>query len=724
MLQDVNLSRRGFLQHTASAAGCLIIAAYVNFPKSGFAATPNDPPMPNAFIKISPDNKVTVILKHLDKGQGVATGLTSIVADELDADWAQMATEFAPANAQLYNNLAFGPIQGTGGSSSIANSWTQLRMAGAAARQMLVSAAADTWAVPADTITINKGVLSRAGGSAKLTFGDLAAKAATQTVPEKVSLKDPKNWIYIGKPVPRLDSVIKTTGAARFALDIKRPGMLTAVVARPPLFGGKVKSFDPSGTMKVKGVVEIFEVPSGIAVIAKDTYAALEGRKALKIDWDDTGAEKRSSDEIFADYRTLAAQQGLKVAQRGDADQALKGAAKVIEAEFQFPYLAHAPMEPVNATIELTSDGGAEIWAGSQFQTIEQMTAAKILGTTPEKINIHTVWAGGSFGRRATPTADYIAEAAYIAKASKTKAPIHLVWTREDDITGGYYRPLTLHRVKLGFDSKGELEGWQHQIVNQSFIDGTAMGGMMRKDGVDPLAVEGIADSGYAINHFSLSWHQAKSPVTTLWWRSVGHSHTAQVMETMIDTAATEAGRDPLAFRLERLKESPRLANVFKFAAEKGNYGEKLPPGRGRGIAGHESFKTFVAMVAEVSVEAGEVKVERVVAAVDCGIPVNPDVIKAQVEGAIGFAMSAALKGQITLDNGRVEQSNFDGYAPLRISDMPEVEVYIVASTAEPSGIGEPGVPPVAPAISNAVFAATGKRLYSLPFDFTALKGA
>jgi isoquinoline 1-oxidoreductase beta subunit len=567
-------------------------------------------------------------------------------------------------------------------------------------------------------------VLSHAGNGRHLSFGDLAAKAAAQPVPTKVKLKDPKDWIYIGKSVPRIDSIAKTTGAAIFALDIKRPGMLTAVLMRPPLFGGKVKSFDASKASAVKGVVEIVETPHGVAVLASDTWSAMQGRKALDVEWDDTKAEKRSSDEIFTEYRKALTQEGVKAVRRGDADKALKGAAKIIEAEFLFPYLAHAPMEPLNATIELKPDGGAEIWAGSQFQTIEQATAAAILGTTPYKVKINTVWAGGSFGRRATPSADYIAEAVGIAKASSKKVPIHLVWTREDDLTGGYYRPQTLHHVRLGLDAKGELSGWQHKIVNQSFISGTPLAAMMIKDGIDATAVEGVSDSPYGIKNFSLDWHEAKSPVTTLWWRSVGHSHTAQVMDSMLDTAAVAAGKDPLAFRLALLKESPRLANVLKLAAAKAGYGEKLGAGRGRGIAAHESFKTYVAMVADVSVNKGEVKIERIVAAVDCGIPVNPDVIKAQIEGGVGFALSAALRGKITLDHGKVEQTNFDGYEPLRISEMPKVEVHIVPSTAAPSGIGEPGVPPLAPAISNAIYAATGKRLYSLPWDFTLLKDA
>ena len=516
--------------------------------------------------------------------------------------------------------------------------------------------------------------------------------------------------------MPRVNSVAKTTGKAIFALDVKRPGMLTAVLTRPPRFGGTVKSFDATAAKAQKGVVEVVQVPQGVAVLATDTWSAIKGRQGLRIEWDDTAAEKRSSEEIFAEYRKLATQPGKQAARRGDAYAALKGAAKVVEAEFLFPYLAHAPLEPLNTTIELKPDGAAEIWAGSQFQTIEQATAAAILAIKPTDVAINTLWAGGSFGRRASPNADYIAEIAEIAKASTKKAPIHLVWTREDDIGGGHYR-------WAGLDAKGDLIGWDHHIVNQSIMIGTPLEAAMVKDGVDDSSVEGASDMPYAIPNLAVDWHQAISPVTVLWWRSVGHTHTAHAVEVMIDEAAHAVGRDPLLFRLGLLKDHPRHAGVLKLAAEKVGYGEKLPAGRGRGIAVHESFHSFVAMVADVTVPPdGSVKVDRIVAAVDCGVPVNPDVIRAQIEGGAGFGLGAALRDGITLKDGLVEQSNFDGYEPLRISDMPKVEVHIVSSMEAPTGIGEPGVPPVAPAVTNAIFAATGKRLHSLPWDFSALR--
>lgn len=719
-------SRRQFLKGSAVTAGALIIGTYVDFGvRKSLAATPQDGPMPNAFIRIAPDNTVTVLSKHLDMGQGNTTGLTTVVADELDADWAQMRTAFAPANAALYNNLFFGPVQGTGGSTAIANSWEQLRKAGAAARAMLVSAAADTWKVPVSEISVSKGVVVHKATRKQATFGELAAKAATMSVPSQVKLKDAKDWIYIGKYVPRIDSVAKTTGKADYSIDIRRPGMLTAVVAHSPRFGGLVKSFDASVAKAVNGVVDVVQIPQGVAVVARDTWSAMRGREALKVEWDDSKAEMRSSAAILADYRKLAATPGAPAARRGDATGALNNAAKVIEAEFAFPYLAHAPMEPLNGVIEVKSDGTAEVWAGAQLQTVEQATVAGVLGIKPEQVKLNTVWAGGSFGRRATPNADYFAEMAAVAKATGGKAPIHLLWTREDDIKGGRYRPMVLHTIRAGLDASGNIVGWEQKIVGQSFIIGSPFEAMIVKDGIDATAVEGAADMPYRIPNFAVDWHHVTSPVTTLWWRSVGHTHTAQAVEVMIDALAQAAGKDPLAFRLAMLGEHPRHAAVLRLAAEKGGFGEKLPAGRGRGIAVHESFRSFVAMTADVTAaKDGSIKVDRVVAAVDCGVPVNPDVIRAQVESGVGYGLGAALRNQITLTDGVVDQANFDGYEPLRMSDMPKIEVHIVPSNEAPTGIGEPGVPPVAPAVSNAIFSATGKRLYSLPWDFRALKSA
>lgn len=714
-------SRRSFLKAAGATTGALLVATHIG-PNKAFAAALNDPPAPNAFVKVAADNTVTVMIKHLDMGQGVTTGLATIVAEEIDADWSQMRSAFAPSDPQLYNNLFFGPIQGTGGSTSTANSWMQLRQAGAAARAMLVAAAAAEWKVPAAEITVAKGVVAhKSGKSAR--FGELAAKAATMPVPASVTLKDPKDFTLVGTRLPRLDSADKTDGRAIYALDIRRPGMKTAVVMHPPRFGGTVKSVDDAAARKVPGVVDVVTIPQGVAVIADNTWSAMKGREALIVTWDDSKAETRSTDKMLADYKAAAAKPGIVAARRGEVEAALKQATKVVEAEFAFPYLAHAPMEPLNCVVEMTPAGTCEIHAGSQFQTVEHATAAAILGLKMDQVKINTLWAGGSFGRRATPNADYIAEAVTILKASGAKYPVHLVQTREDDIKGGRYRPMFYHKVQAGIGPDGNPLVWTHRLVGQSFVMGTAMEAMVVKNGLDHLAVEGVADMPYPVPNVLVDWHDAPSPVTTLWWRSVGHSHTAQAVEVMIDELAHAAGKDPVAYRLGLLKDHPRHRAVLELAVAKAG-SDKLPAGRGRGVAVHESFSSFVAMVADVTVNKDGVKVDRVVAAVDCGIAVNPDVVRAQVEGGIGYGLGHALRNQVTFTDGLVDQANFDSYEPLRMSDMPVIEVHIVPSMAAPTGIGEPGVPPIAPAVANAIFAATGKRLRSLPYDLKLLGSA
>lgn len=714
-------SRRAFLRGAAAASGVFILGTYIGFPTRAAAATPADPPMPNAFIRVAPDNTVTIIVKHLDKGQGITTGLATIAAEEMDADWSQVRTEFAPSNPVLYNNLFFGAVQGTGGSTSIAESWMQMRQAAAAARAMLVAAAAQSWNVPASEITVRRGKLIHAGRSA--SFGALAAKAAHQKVPAQVTLKNPADFTLIGTRLPRLDSIAKTTGRTMYSLDIKRPGMRTAVLLRPAKFGAVLRHVDDTGARAVQGVVDVVTIPQGVAVIGTNSWAAMQGRSALKAEWDDSGAETRSTDKMLADYKAAAGAAGVAALKQGDTAGAMAKAARVIEADYVFPYLAHAPMEPLNCIIEQKPDGSVEVWAGAQLQTVEHMTVAGVLGKKPDQVKLNTIWAGGSFGRRATPNADYFGEAAQILKATGGKYPVHLLWTREDDIKGGRYRPMFYHRMKVGLDAAGKPLAWQHDLVGQSFIAGTPFAATLLKDGVDATAVEGAADLPYTVPNIEVVWHQTESPVTTLWWRSVGHTHTAHAVEVMMDDLAHAAGQDPVEYRLALLGDHARHAGVLKLAAEKSGWGTKLPAGRGRGIAVHESFNSYVAMVAEVTVgKDGGVKVDRIVAAVDCGIAVNPDIIRAQVEGGAGFGLGAALRNKITFTNGLVDQANFDTYEPLRMSDMPAVDVYIVPSTENPTGIGEPGVPPVAPAVSNAIFAATGTRLRSLPFDFSELK--
>ena len=717
-------TRRSFL---AGAAGTLIVAALVG-PGEAEAAEAcqfsNVAANPNAFVRIGADNTVTVLVKHLDMGQGCATGLTTIVAEELDADWSQMRAAFAPADHRLYNNFAFGPMQGIGGSTSIANSWTQLRKAGAAARQMLVAAAASEWNVAAGEIKVERGILRH--GTRQASFGELAGRAAAMAVPSDPPLKDPGNWVFIGKDkaVGRVDSLGKTSGQTVFSLDVRRPGMLTAVVAHAPKFGARVKAFDASAARQVKGVVDVVEVPTGVAVVARDTWSAIKGRQALKVIWDHAGAETRSSDAIMAEFKRQASQPGLSAGRRGNAEGAIRGAVRVLEAEFSFPYLAHAPMEPMNGTIERRADGVIEAWAGFQMQTLEQAAIATICGVSTAQVHLNTLYAGGSFGRRATAACDYVSEMSHILKATGYRAPIHLVWTREDDMTGGYYRPMVYHRIRAGLDSQGRIAGWDHRIVGKSILIGTPLEAMVMANGVDATTVEGAHNTRYAIDSLQVTVSNGREGVPVLWWRSVGHTHTAQAVEVMIDELAEAAGKDPLAYRLSYLDKAPRDAAVLKLAAEKAGWGQPLPAGRGRGIAVHESFNTHVAMVAEVTVTGTQVKVDRIVAAVDCGIAVNPDVVRAQIEGAIGFALSSVLRNRITLKDGEVQERNFDSFEPTRMSEMPVVEVHIVPSMLCPTGIGEPGVPLVGPAISNAVSAATGKRMRSLPLDLAGVGGA
>jgi isoquinoline 1-oxidoreductase beta subunit len=710
-------NRRGFLKTTGAAAiGLTIGFHWAGGPRRALADTTSTF-APNAFLRVAPDNSVTVIAKHLEMGQGAYTGLATIVAEELDADWAQVRVESAPADAKLYNNLAFGTIQGTGGSSAIANSWKQLRQAGATGRAMLVSAAAAEWNVPAAELTVDRGVVHHASSKRQASFGELAAKAAAQPVPEKVALKDPKDFKLIGHKLPRVDVPAKSNGTAQFTLDVTFPGMLVAVLQRPPVFGGTVKSFDATAAKAVPGVVDVVQVPRGVAVVGKSFWAAKQGRDALKVEWDDAKAEKRSSAAIMAEYRKLTEQPGKPARKEGDVAGALKTAAKTVTASYEFPYLAHAPMEPLDAVVKLDANG-CEIWAGDQFQTFDQANAAATAGLKPEQVKIHTLYAGGSFGRRANVWSDYVVEAVSIAKAlGANGTPVKLQWTREDDIRGGLYRPAYVHKLEAGLDANGRLTGWQHRIVGQSIMEGTPFAKMMVKNGVDGTSVEGAANLPYAIPNLAVELTTTQSPVPVLWWRVVGSSHTAYAVEAFIDEVAHAAGKDPYHFRRDLLAHHPRHRTVLALAAEKAGWGNPLPKGKGRGIAVAEAFNTYVAQVAEVSVGSdGKLTVDRVVCAVDCGIPVNPDVIAAQMEGGIGFGLGAALYGAITLKDGQVEQSNFDSYQVLRMDAMPKVEVHIVTSAEAPTGVGEPGVAPIGPAVANAVFAATGKRLRVLPF--------
>ncbi len=719
-------SRRQFLKTGALAGAGLVIGLHLPLraaKSAATAATAGGDFAPNAFVRIAADDSVTILAKHIEFGQGSHTGLATILAEELDADWEQVRAESAPANAELYNNLHWGPSQGTGGSSSIANSYEQLRQAGAMARALLVEAAAKTWGVPAAEITVEKGQVRHAASGKSSGFGALVETAAGLPTPAEVKLKDPKDFTLIGSRLQRLDSRDKTRGKAMFTIDMTLPGMLTAVVARPPLFGAKVKSVNAEAAKAVKGVTDVVEIPRGVAVVAEGFWAANKGREALEIEWDESQAETRGSDEIMAQYKELAKKPGQVARQDGDPAAGLAGAAKVLEATYEYPFLAHAPMEPLDCVVELKPDS-CEVWTGSQLQTKDFATAVKISGLKPEQVQVHTLLAGGSFGRRATPDSDMVAEAVSIAKAIGGKAPVKVIWTREDDIQGGRYRPMYYHTIRAGLDAENKLVGWEHRIVGQSIAKGTPFEEFLVKNGIDQTSVEGANNLPYAIPNVLIDLHTTDVEVPVLWWRAVGSTHTAYTVEAFLDEVAEAAGKDPVAFRLEMLKDHPRHAAVLKLAAEKAGWGKTLPEGKGIGIAVHESFNSFVAEAAEVTVDGdGGIKVDKVVCAVDCGRPINPDVIKAQMEGGIGYGLGAILHDEITLEGGRVAQSNFHDYVPLRIEEMPEVEVHIVDSSDPPTGVGEPGTPPVGPAVANAVYNATGRRIRSLPFARHDLTG-
>ena len=704
---DMTLSRRAALQGFAG----LVIGLYLDggaraqsgaaqaFRPSGGAATF----APNAYLRVAADDTVTVLVKHIEFGQGPFTGLATLVAEEMDADWSKMRAEHAPSNPEFYKNTVFG-VQGTGGSTAIANSYEQMRKAGAAARAMLVQAASDAWKVPASEITIERSVLKHARSGRSGRFGEFAEAASKLPVPENPALKDPSQFRLIGREgaVKKLDTADKTNGKAQFTIDIREPDMLTVVVAHSPRFGGKVGSFDAAEALAVPGVVDVKQISSGVAVYARGTWPAIKGRDKLKITWDDSGSEKRGTEQIVEEYRALARKPGAVAGSHGDAEAALSKAGKVIEAEYVFPYLAHAPMEPLDGFLRWDGERALARF-GSQFQTIEQMTIAKVLGIPNENVELQTMLAGGSFGRRAQASMHLSAELAEVAKAIGPNRPVKLQWTREDDIRGGNYRAMFLHRLR-GAVHGGKIVAWTNIIVGQSIAKGTAMEGMLMKDGIDSTSVEGSKEIPYDIADFRCELHTAESPVSVLWWRSVGHTHTGYAVECFIDELLQAAGKDPVKGRLELMTKQPRAAGVLRAVAEKAKWSGPGPvKGRARGVAVVESFGSFVAQIAEVSPGPDGPRVHKVWCAVDCGVAVNPDVIRAQMEGGIGFGLGHMLYAEIGLAEGRAVQGNFDSYRSLRINEMPEVDVTIVRSAEKPTGVGEPGVPPIGPAVANAM---------------------
>jgi isoquinoline 1-oxidoreductase beta subunit len=707
------VSRRDFLRTSLLSGAGLVIAFYVPV-KTRAAAAPahaKPPPPPNAFVRVAPDGSVTVLLAHSEMGQGIWTTLAMLIAEELECDWGQVRVEHAPA-APVYAHTATG-VQMTGGSTTTWSEFDRYRTVGAMARDMLIRAAAQRWKVAPGRLRVERGhVLD---GPRKVSYGELAAAAEALPAPKAVKLKAAKDWKIIGKPTRRLDSPEKITGKARFGLDVTFPGLRTAVVARAPVFGAKVRSFDASEAERRPGVERIVQVPSGVAVVAKDFWSARLGRDALRVDWDPGPGAAIDTEQLTARYLELARTPGKVAEAHGDCDAALAKASRRLEAEYVVPYLAHATMEPMNCTVKIEG-GRCEIWTGTQSQTNDQAAAAGIAGVPVDHVSVHTMFLGGAFGRRATPQSDFVSEAVHVARAAGV--PVKVVWTREDDTRGGYYRPLFVHRVEAGLGRDGLPVAWKHALVGQSILAGTPFEAMMVKDGVDPTSVEGVVGSPYlaAVRARQVSLHSPRNEVPVLWWRSVGNTHTAFAMESMIDELAHAAGQDPLRFRAAMLKQSPRHLHALEVAAEKAGWGSPPPEGRARGLAVHESFGSIIAEVAEVSIAEGKrVRVHKVTCAVDCGLAVNPLGVEAQVQGAVAFGLGPVLHSEITLKEGRVQQGNFHEYEVLRLDEMPQVSVHIIQSKAKMGGIGEPATAPVAPAVANAVFALTRQRLRSLP---------
>ncbi len=716
------LSRRGFVVLAGAAAGGLTLgivpAADARTPKRSKVASEPGTAFTQPFLRIATDGSVTVFAKHLDMGQGIWTGLASIVAEELDAAWSQMRVEGAPADRTLYKNLIFG-IQTTGGSTSTANSWQQLRRAGATARAMLVQAAAAQWSVPAGEVQVASGVISHRSGR-RAGFGEMAARAAALPVPTEVTLKEASAFTLLGRKLPRLDAVAKSHGLPMYAIDIERPGLRVAVVQRAPRFGAVLLELDDSAARAVPGVVDVVRVPSGVAVLGEHTWAALEGRRALRIEWDEAAAEKRSSADLSREFKRLSTEGDAVVClARGDAGAALAATAQVVEAEFEMPYLAHAPMEPLCAVGEWR-DGRCEVWAGIQNQTADQAAVAKILGLTLEQVRLNTLYAGGSFGRRATFSSDWIAELAQVLLATGGAYPVKLMWTREDDIRGGFYRPMNLHSLRAGLAADGRLLALEHGIVAQSFLFGAPKPGVAQRP--DPTVFEGHLASRYDVPDATLRWVNAGVGVPVQMYRALSHNHTTFAKEVLMDELARRSGSDPLEYRLAHLTSHPRQAAVLRLAAAKAGWGQALVSGRALGLAVQEANNgTFIAQVAQVRLADGALQVERVVCAVDCGLVLNPDIVRSQIEGGIAFGLGVALHGRITLQDGRVEQSNFHDYPQLRLPEMPRaVEVHFVDSAGAPTGVGEPGSVLIAAAVANALARLTGRAVRSLPLtDFT-----
>jgi isoquinoline 1-oxidoreductase subunit beta len=708
-------TRRGFLR----GSGAVLTIGFTlpaGAQRLGTAAAPRVPGALNAYLRIAPDNAITVVCGSAEMGQGVLTAIPMLLAEELDADWNRVGVMQAPVDA-AYANPMFG-MQATGGSTTVRAHWEPLRKAGAAAREMLVAAAAAQWKLDAATLRTENSYVIAPKGS-KLSYGALTALAAKLPVPEQPKLKDPKDFKLLGKPLKRLDTPAKVNGTGRFGIDAQVPGMLIAVMARAPLPGAKVLGFNEAAARAVAGVRDVRAIPSGVAVLADGYWSAKRGRDALQVQWD-LGEHAKLSSSGIDDLLASAANQADALARdEGNVRDAAANSSVALEAVYSAPYLAHACMEPMNCTAHVRGDE-VEIWAGTQSQGPAQGILGQVAQVTPAKVKVNTLLLGGGFGRRFAP--DFTIDATLLSKLSGK--PVKLIYTREDDMMAGYYRPASVARFEGALDARGVPTLLKVGVGTPSIM---AASGFMKipDSGVDQFAMEGIADHPYAIEHQRIAYGRVEPGPQVWFWRSVGHSQNVFFMEGFIDELAAAAKKDPFEFRRALLARQPRYKAVLELAAERANWGKPLPSGMARGIAVAQSFGSYVAEVAEVSVAAdGTPKVHRVVAAVDCGMIVNPEIIRRQIEGGIAYGLSAALHGRITYKDGRVEQSNFHDYPVLRMTEMPRVEVHILPSKEAPGGIGEPGTPPIAPAVVNAIFAATGKRLRSLPIDRAALARA
>ncbi|MBI1722541.1 MAG: xanthine dehydrogenase family protein molybdopterin-binding subunit [Gemmatimonadetes bacterium] len=706
------LSRRDFFRVGAVAAAGSGLVLGVSLPHRHAPFSSPGTFAPNAFVRIGTDGAVTVMVGYSEMGQGIMTAVPMLVAEELEVDWTTVRFESAPSERAYYNPL-FG-MQGTGGSTTVRASWEPMRRAGAVAREMLIAAAAQAWGVDRATCRAENGTVVHASSGRRLTYGELATAAAAVPVPENVPLKPSSAWRVIGRPMKRLDAPLKVTGRAEFGIDVRLPGLLVAVVARCPVFGGRVRSFNAARARALPGVRHVVQISSGVAVVAQGYWQAKKGRDALGVTWDEGANANVSSAGITQLYADLARNPGAVARHEGDAAAALASAARRVEATYEVPYLAHATMEPMNCTAHVRRDG-CDIWAPTQFQTASQGKAAEITGLRPETIAVHTTMLGGGFGRRAE--LDFVSDAVETSKA--VGAPVKVIYSREDDIQHDYYRPATYNSLAGALDDGGWPVAWTHRIVGPSIF--SRIFPQFVRNGIDDSSVEGAANLPYAIPNILVDYVMRETGVPVGFWRSVGNSQNAFIKESFLDELAAAGGKDPVELRRRLLANQPRHLGVLELAASRAGWGSPLPAGRARGIAVHESFGSYVAEVAEVSVAAdGTPTVHRVVCAVDCGTVVNPLTVEAQMESGIVYGLSAALHGEITIDRGRVVQSNFHDYAPLRMSEVPRVEVHIVPSTEAPGGVGEPGTPPIAPAVCNAIFSATGRRIRRLPIRASA----